>query len=180
MLFVFAEIGRDRGRKRGLHYVYGCDPPQTRHLAKGYIHQRKRGQTVRIRCAADSQCHSSYSEYVTRTWSSLSERGFSRMEIDNVDQINPVPLQRSKTTINVPVNRNQGSGSETAPPPQARLNRSITNVGRNPGTQKPLASPMRGLSLRVPKEPSPTPGQRSASPSTSSNRLSCFRPLLGR
>lgn len=105
----------------------------------------------------------------------------SRLEIDNVDQINPVPLQRSKTTINVLANRNQGSGTETtrqpSPPPQTKLNRSITSAGRNPGTQQELAAPVRGLSLRGSKEPPSTPRQRSASPSTSQQFY--FRLLLG-
>lgn len=90
----------------------------------------------------------------------------------NVDQINPVPLKRSKTTINVPVNRNQGSGSETSrqtPPLPTSLpkpQRSMTDGGRRLGIQQDLATPTRGLSLRAPRgrvspeQKSPPPRER--------------------
>ena len=93
----------------------------------------------------------------------------SRLEIDNVDQINPVPLQRSKTTISVPINRNQVQGSDPSRQPSVKLNRSISSAGRNPGIQQDLATPTRGLSLRVPTK-SPPPGLKSAPPSTSSDQ----------
>lgn len=91
----------------------------------------------------------------------------------NVDQINPVPLKRSKTTISVPINRNQGLGSETSqtlppPPPPSQTSRpkpqrSMTDAGRKLGIQQDLATPTRGLSLRLPRGRT-SPEQKSPSP----------------
>jgi len=91
----------------------------------------------------------------------------------NVDQINPVPLKRSNTTISLPVNRNRGFGSETSqrppPPPQSlgsKPERSMTDVRRSPLMQRDLAAPTKGLALRS-KERSPSPELMSPSQQTS-------------
>ena len=68
-----------------------------------------------------------------------------------------MPLKRSKTTISVPANRNQGSASENSqqppqpPTPRSKPKRSMTDAGRNLGIQQDLAAPARGLSLRSPQ-----------------------------
>lgn len=106
-----------------------------------------------------------------------------RLEPDNVDQINPVPLQRSKTTINVSARRNQNSGSETPPqsqPPSAGIDKNGSNAGRNPTTQRDLGSPMRALSVRVTDRPGVTPASKSAPPSTSLDQSHHRRSLPGR
>jgi len=83
----------------------------------------------------------------------------------NVDQINSAPLQRSKTTINVPANRNQGSRpGDSPPPPPAKLTRSATTAGRNPGTQQDLITPVRGLSIRANNQPPSMGGRKSSMP----------------
>lgn len=110
----------------------------------------------------------------------------------NVDQVNPVPLKRSKTTISVPINRSQGSPSEaTQQPPPAPLkprskpqrSMTLTDVGRrspgvqpdvgrrSPGIQQDLAGPTRGLNVRSPKGRL-SPDQKS--PPSSKERLTEF------